>query len=145
MENDSLKIENIDYYIFLEISENSETGIYLTNDKKWYQQVIKNYKFKSDKNLVNFLKPYKEIFIGNIPDEELEKIEKQNYLDYLEKKWFNQPEFEVITPEEILDLGIKYKCFNSNDIIKYLLKNNNHYKYEIKITKLNLPIDIVLI
>lgn len=125
---------SIKQFLFLEISlENEKTNFYITKTQSIIKEIIINFKFTSKKSLILFLKNYKDEIIGNVQGEELEHLENQDFLEYLNWKWYTTDTEKIkklITPEEILDIGIKYKIFDENEILKYMLSETHNYRYE---------------
>lgn len=132
-------------YILIEISDEYDTELYVSKSELYLVDIIKNYKFLSNKSLVNFLKNYEESIINNIPSTEykiLESLEKQNFLGYLNIKWYQNPnkdyeETELIDTNQILDIALKYKAINMDDIYDYIMEEKNGYNYVIHVKSLS--------
>jgi len=123
-------------YILLEIpTYEAEIKVFTTANSHPVIDFIKKIEFRSDKSLNKFLEINKEDILKNIPAEEtevLEILEVQGYLDYLKEKWYHHSaEQKILSPEEILGLGLKHKIIIEKDILDYLLKSEKDYVYEI--------------
>lgn len=121
-------------YTFMEISQ--DINLFLTDVDDPAVFILKNYKFNSSKSLVDFLNKNKDVIIANIPETEneiLESLEIQGFLEYINLKWYKTTELDkIITPEEILDISIKFRCITSKNIMNYILEDKNEYNYEIR-------------
>lgn len=122
-------------YVYLEIPYDDEIGIFATTSKNPCIDILKKYKYRSEKSLINFLNKYKDDIINSIPSSEnefLDKLEEQKYLDYLNNKWYSPYIItNNVTPEEILDMVIKYDVDMEKNISKYILKNEPDFTYMI--------------
>lgn len=128
-------------YVFTESSEFediSNMAVFQTTNPG--ASILKNFNFQSGKSLVNFLEQNKENILNNIPSSEediLVTLEIQNYLGYLDIKWYKIDEQEninsneVLSPEELLALALKYKCVSEEDIMDYILEDKIGYTYEL--------------
>lgn len=124
-------------YVFLEFPKyESDICIYTTAYYMPSIDILKNFQFRSDKSLNNLLEINKESILNGIPANEediLTSLEVQNFLGYLNIKWYKECDNnkKIISSDEILDLALKYQIISEKDIMKYILENRNDYIYEI--------------
>lgn len=131
-------------YVFLEIPTfDLNTTVFTTVDSNPAADILKKFQFRSSKTLIEFLTKNQDAILTSIPyseEEILTALEVQNFLGYLNVKWYKADEQEesfqknniqVITPEEILDLAIKYKGITSKDVMNYILETRDDISYEI--------------
>lgn len=134
-------------HIFLEIDEDTlDEKMYATLKDAPFSDMLKNFEFNSTKDLVHFLNKNKDYIINSIPSSESELlyyIEMQGFLEYLETKWYQvTPEHKyekIISPTEILDLGLKYEGISEKDVMNYILEYKPGFLYEYRKCKLWIP------
>lgn len=129
-------------YVFLEIPyDNSQINIYTTKSQDYEVDILKNFKFNSNKSLILFLEKYKNDILEGIPHTEekiLDSLETQKYLSYINVKWYNQANDILLTPDEILDIALKYKCISKKLIVKYIIDSEDiDYTYDLQLSKVN--------
>ena len=128
-------------YVLLEISDNEPISVYTTIAANPISDILMNFAFRSNKSLINFLEINKDSILESIPCHEtdiLDTLENQNYLNYLTSKWYMITNtVDVIQPNDILDLAIKYKGVSHKNIMNYILLQSDDYLYEIHKSVLN--------
>lgn len=131
-------------YVLLEIPNYElNINVYTTINSEPAADILKRYAFRSSKSLVNFLNRYRDEILNSIPASEedvLNALEIQNFLGYLNVKWykadeqeenFQKQKIQVLAPEEILDLALKYKGITQKEIMNYILETKDDISYEI--------------
>lgn len=105
----------------------------LSNAKNPFLAILQHFPFKGDKSLRKFLEGLKEEIFQAIDDEDiLDKLERQKFLNYLDLPWFEAHEDEPLSPEDILELGLKYNAFDDEAARNYLLEKRDDTYYTFK-------------
>lgn len=120
-----------------ETYQNEQPTIHFTTiSNKPLIAILNNFKFRSDKSLIEFLKQKQNLILEGIPITEklLISLENQQFLKYLDAKWYDTNLInndEIVSPDQILDLAMQYNIIKSKDLIEYLLEDREHYTYEL--------------
>jgi hypothetical protein len=128
-------------FILVETTESGQMHILAA---KSLSNLIKSFSFNSSKSLVSFLEKYKEEIINKLGDSEhCETLEYQNFLGYLNVKWYEQAAQdkkmvgrEYLSPQQILDLAVECKAVDEKQIHNYLLKSSDECQYTLQIQDL---------
>lgn len=127
------KMTNILTFMELNIETDNLTLYHIVNFQKSLIRILTDFQFKSDKSLVKFLKEYQNLILEKLDpnNPNLEKLENQKFLDYLEVKWYESLIPELITPEQILNLAIETGSIKYEDIEEYLLEDSGIFVYKL--------------
>lgn len=122
-------------YTLLEESKNhGDYWSFSTVAEKPLIKILTEYQFHSKKSLIDFLKKNQEIILKEFPidDDNLELLENQKFLDHLDQKWYSSEIINPhVSPQQILDLSIKYKIITEKDILGYLIEETDDYEYKL--------------
>jgi hypothetical protein len=123
--------------VYVEISELLDLNIDVIQlTENWYVDLLKRFKFQSSKSLISFLDKYETEVIDKIPYTKtklLEQLEKQNYIAPFKDEDFTPDDNSILSPQDILDIAVKYEAITEKNIQDYLFKNTKEYTYHAEI------------